>query len=122
MARYIITQTQLHNLIYKILDEDFVETRREQNPYLDSAYSLKFFNKKNKNLLTYYWYGPGEDDEGIEHNGIGSLHIHEELSGFFRKVLSVRVSKIMDIIADWVSEKYDIDIDEVEIISKDELL
>lgn len=122
MARYIITQTQLRNLIYKILDEDFVKVEREQNPYLDSAYSLKFFNKKNKILLTYYWFGPGEDDEGIEHNGVGSLYVHEELSEFFRKVLSVRVSKVMDIIADWVSEKYDVDIDEVDISLKDELL
>lgn len=113
MARYIITQTQLHNLIYKILDEDFVKIEREQDPY-----RLEFFDRKNKNKLTYIWFEPGEDDDGNPHNGVGSLHIHKELSEFFRKVLSMRISKVMDIIADWVSEKYDVDIDEVSITHK----
>jgi hypothetical protein len=30
----------------------------------------------------------------------------------------MRISKVMDIIADWVSEKYDVDIDEVSITHK----
>jgi hypothetical protein len=115
MARYIITQTQSHNLIYKILDEEFTTTEKEENPYNPNAYVLNIFNKQNKDLLVYFWYGPGEDDDGNPHNGVGSLHIDYTLIDFFRKYLNLRETKTMDIVADWVSEKYDVDIDEVAI-------
>lgn len=115
MARYIITQTQSHNLIYKILDEEFIKTEEKENPYTSNAYRLHIFNKNNKDLLVYYWYGPGENDEGVLHNGVGVLHIDYTLIDFFRKFFNLRETKTMDIVADWVSEKYNVDIDEVSI-------
>ncbi len=120
--RYIITQSQFHTLIYKYLDglfanEDF---RKEINPYVKdgNTYSIDMFTDKGKELISYYWYGPGEYDDGTEHNGVGSLHIHQELVDSLRSKLTVRESKILDIIADWVSEKFNSDVDDATIYPK----
>jgi hypothetical protein len=120
--RYVITQSQFHTLIYKYLNglfanEDF---RKEVNPYVKdgNTWSIEMFTDKGKNLLSYYWYGPGEYDDGTKHNGVGMISVHHELVDTLRNNLTVRESKILDIIADWVSEKFSVDVDESEIHPK----
>jgi hypothetical protein len=117
--RYIISQSQFHTLIYKYLNGIFSNKnfKKEINPYVKdgNTWRVDMFNDSGKRLLTYFWYGPGEDDDGNPHNGVGSLHIHYELLDSLRAPLGVRESKIQDIIADWVSETLDADIDEVSI-------
>jgi hypothetical protein len=46
---------------------------------------------------------------------MGSLYIDSNLVDNLRISLNVRESKIIDIIADWVSEKLNVEIDEVGI-------
>ena len=120
--RYIITQPQFHTLVYRYLDglftnEDF---RKEINPYVKdgNTWNIKMFTDKGKRLLSYHWYGPGEYDDGTKHNGIGHLSVHHELADTLRNNLTVRESKILDIVADWVSEKLNVDVDESEIHPK----
>ena len=111
MARYIITQTQLHGIIYKYLDNMFknVEPIKKQNPHNEDAYRLKLPK------IEYFYYGPGEYDDGEPHYGIGSLHIHPDIVDTLRQTITIRENKVMDIIADWFSEKFGVDIDEISI-------
>ena len=117
--RYIITPSQFHNLIYKFLEDMFSnkDFRKEINPYVKdgNTWRVDMFNDSGKRLLTYFWFGPGEDDDGNPHNGVGNLHVNPEIVDTLRNIFSVRESKILDIIADWVSETLNADIDEVSI-------
>jgi len=112
MARYIITQTQLHNIIYKYLDNMFedITLNREINPYNSDAYRLELGD-----YIKYFYYGPGEYDDGEPHYGVGMLHIHPDIVDTLRQMISVRESKVVDIVADWFSEKFDVDIDETSV-------
>jgi hypothetical protein len=117
--RYVITQSQFHTLIYKYLSGQFTnkDFRKEINPYVKdgNTWRVEMFNDSGKELLSYFWFGPGEDDDGNPHNGIGSLHVNPEIVDTLRGIFSVRESKILDIIADWVSETLNSDIDEISI-------
>lgn len=115
--RYVITQDQFHNAIYKILNQNLGEVEKEINHYdkTGDTYRLNIFDPNGKEFLTYFYYPPGEDDDGNLHDGIGSLHIHWETDDMIRKIFSIRGTKVMDVIADWVSDKFGVDVDDVSI-------
>ncbi len=122
--RYIVTPSQLHKLVYLYLDEKFSneDFRKQNNPYNgdDGTWRVDMYDKNGKNLISYFWFGPGKYDDGTKHNGVGSLHVHPEIADFIRKTLSVRESKAVDMVADWVSEKLGADIDEIAVYPKRE--
>ena len=109
--RYIITQSQMHLIIYKYLDKMFenFEPIKKQNPHNKDAYRLKLPK------IEYFYFGPGEYDDGEPHYGIGNLHINPEIVDDLRKIIKIRETRVMDIIADWFSEKFEVDIDEVNL-------
>jgi len=118
--RYIITQTQLHSIIYKYLDGMFedVNPKKEVNPHNPNAYRLILGN------INYFYFGAGEYDdwgpggEGTKHYGVGHLHVHPDIVDTLRKTIKIRESKVVDVIADWFSEKFEVDIDEISIYPK----
>jgi len=120
--RYIITPTQFHNLVYGYLNEMFgkKDFKKEQEPYAqdDDNWRIKMFDDSGKELISYFWYGPGEYDDGTLHNGIGSLHVNPKIVDFIRNTFSLRESRVLDIIADWVTETLDVDIDEISVFPK----
>ena len=121
--RYIITQTQLHSLIYKYLNEMFSnkDFRKEINPYVKdgNTWRINMFDNDGNELMNYFWFGPGnswdDDEDTPPHNGVGSLHIHHRIVDALKKTFSIRESKVLDIVADWVSETLGGDIDEIDI-------
>jgi len=123
--RYIITQTQLHQVAYKYLDSLFEDSNSEkkQNPYNPDAYSIELKTPKRADTISYYYYGPGEYDDDIDgpfqeatkHYGVGHLHIYPDIVDTLRRLVKSRETKVMDMIADWFSEKYNVNIDEVSI-------
>lgn len=117
--RYIITQTQLHSVIYKYLDDIFSKKdfKKEIITYAKdgNTFIIDMISDEGQELLKYFWYGPGEYDDGTPHNGLGSLHIHHNIVDMFVKMFSIRESKVLDIVADWVSETLGGDIDEIAI-------
>lgn len=117
--RYIISQTQFHKLIYSYLEKQFTQKdfRKEINPYVKdgNTWRIDMFNDKKRNVISFFWYGPGEDDDGNRHNGVGYLQVHPDIIDTLRGAFTVRESKILDVIADWVTETLDVDVDEIEI-------
>jgi hypothetical protein len=117
--RYVITQGQLHRVVYKYLDNIFdgAEPVNIPNPYSTNAYRIELRSKKNKMNVTYNYYGPGtyDDDDNTKHNGVGELSIHADLIDTLRELISIRETKVFDLISDWFSEKYNVDVDEVSI-------
>jgi hypothetical protein len=119
MARYIITDTQLHSVVYQYMDKIIDKERtKKQNPWDNEGYILKMYDKNAKNLLAYFWYAPGgayDDDDDTVHNGVGSLQVHPSVVDFIRTMFKVRESKALDLVSDWVSTKIDTEVDEVTI-------
>jgi len=115
--RYIITQGQLHQIVYKYLNDIFqkLDFEKIQNPYNPDAYRIELKAPKKSETISYYYYGPGEYDDDTKHYGIGTLHIHPNIVDDLRRLIKTRETKVMDIVADWFSEKYQVDIDEVSI-------
>ena len=121
MARYIITDTQLHSVIYKYLDSliDKSKDEKEKSTYNNRGdYTIQMFNSDGKKLLFYIWYGAGgayDDDDDTVHNGIGHLQIHPYIVDFIRSTFKIRETKAIDIISDWVSNKIDSEVDTATI-------
>lgn len=115
--RYIISPSQFHKLVYKYLDDIHSKgiVKKEINPYVKSGgtWRLDIFTDEGKSLLQYYWFEPGTDDDDVPHNGVGHLSVSKSLISTLNSHLSVRKTKILDIIGDWVSEKFNVDIDDV---------
>jgi len=115
--RYIITQGQLHQVVYKYLDNIFGNSDSEkiQNPHNPDAYRIELKAPEKSETISYFYYGPGEYDDDTKHYGIGTLHIHPDIVDDLRRLIKTRETKVMDMVADWFSEKYQVDIDEVSI-------
>ena len=115
--RYIITQGQLHQVVYKYLDDIFqkLDFEKIQNPYNPDAYRIELKAPKKSETISYFYYGPGEYDDDTKHYGIGSLHIHPNIVDTIRKLVGIRETKVVDIVTDWFSEKFEVDVDEISI-------
>lgn len=115
--RYIITQGQLHQIVYKYLDNIFGNSDSEkiQNPHNPDAYRIELKVPKKSETISYFYYGPGEYDDDTKHYGIGSLHIHPDIVDTIRKLVGIRETKVVDIVTDWFSEKFEVDVDEISI-------
>jgi hypothetical protein len=100
-------------------DKDF---RKEINPYVKdgNTWRIDMYSNEGEKLLTYFWYGAGEYDDGTPHDGVGSLHIHYRIADTLKTTFSIRESKVLDIVADWVSETLGGDIDEIDIYPEKE--
>ncbi len=118
--RYVITKDQFHKIVYNILDEmlEGGGVKREENPYSKGAYRIHMYNSDDEEIIVYFYFPPGEDDDGNPHNGIGSIHVNWAIEDKITKIFSLRQSKVLDIIADWVTDKFGVDVDEVDVHPK----
>ena len=53
-----------------------------------------------------------------KHFGQGYLHINPNIVDELRQLIKIRETKVIDIVADWFSEKFQVDIDEALIYPK----
>ena len=124
--KYIITTTQFHTIIYNHFDRELSgEVKKEINPYDESGrtYSLELHNEEGKNLLSFYYFPKTDNTIGGERDiqdSSGSLHVHYRLYDELKGFLPLRKSGILNIIADWFTDKYNLDVDEVSIYPKDD--
>jgi len=118
--KYIITPTQFDKIIDLFLNKKVGKNpwiTKSDNPYREGSYQLKIANIKNKQMLFNFIFtaaGDSWDDPTDKiYPANGTLYIQtdllKELSGF----LNVRETKALDLIADWFTTKYNVDVDEV---------
>ena len=43
------------------------------------------------------------------------MHIHPDIVDTIRKLVGIRETKVVDIVTDWFSEKFEVDVDEISI-------
>lgn len=115
MARYIITDSQFHSLVYNYLDKLIVRINK-YHPWNDEDYRVDMYDKNGTILITYIWYGPGgEYDDDTKHNGIGSVLVNPKIIDFIREMFKMRETKAIDIFGDWLSSKVDNEVDEISL-------
>jgi hypothetical protein len=102
----------MHKVVYQYLDNMFknVKPNKQINPHNPDAYRIDLGK-----YVSYFYFGPGEDDGGDIHYGVGTLHIHPDIVDELRRLIKIRETNVVDIIADWFSEKFDIDVDNISI-------
>lgn len=119
MARYIITDTQLHSVVYQYMDKLIDrEKDKKESPWSDEGYTMRLYDKDGINRLFYAWYAPGssyDDDDDTVHNGIGHLQVHPKIVDFIRTMFKVRETKALDLIGDWFTNRVNTEVDEIVI-------
>jgi len=116
MARYIISQSQLFDLVENFMAEQMVggEVRkRDTDDYGNTRWDL--YSKSGKWLMFYIHYGPKHMNGKVVEGESGYLSLQHSLVTLFMRNLRFRESKVLDLLADWFTKTFDVDIDSVDI-------
>ena len=115
--KYVITQSQFHKLVYGYLNKmvKSAEVDRQENPYVEGGFSVTV-DTKGKRQFTYQYTPEGEswdDPTDTIYPENGFLIIKKGIVDDMRELFGLRKSKLYDLIADWFTETYDVNVDEV---------
>ena len=121
--RYVITQGQFHRAVYKYL-QDLLDNGTYKQDYPGIHGNTRIFIYEGATtkdeVILYIWHPAGEDGDGTPHNGVGFLYIDDSITSTLGKLLSVRPNTVMDIVADWFTETFKMDVDGVEVSHPEE--
>ena len=119
MGKYIITESQLKKVVYGILNPRVVGLYVEdlsRYPYyhykvkeVDTHYIILNILGKKKFTITHMSYKDNRDSEQDN-----KIFFNESLVEFISKVVRIRKTKSMDMIADWVEEMYNLNVENIE--------
>lgn len=119
MSRYIISQSQLFDLVENFMSEQMSggEVRkRDTDDYGNTRWDL--YSKSGKFLMYYIHYGEKHMNGKVVENESGYLSLQHSLVSLFMRNLRFRQSKVLDLLADWFTKTFDVDIDSVDIYMK----
>ena len=107
--KYIITKGQLHRIAYQLLDDELKNTGgfKENEDYGNHRFSLEDMNGDRIMSAVHY---SEENARGETHAFIGWRLINK-----ISKLFSIRPTKAVDIIGDWLSETLNLEIDEIDV-------
>ena len=119
MSRYIISQSQLFDLVENFMSEQMAggEVRkRDTDDYGNTRWDL--YSKSGKFLMYYIHYGEKHMNGKVVENESGYLSLQHSLVSLFMRNLRSRQSKALDLLADWFTKTFEVDIDSVDIYMK----
>ena len=115
--KYVITQNQFHKLVYGYLNKlvKSADVVREESRYVKGGFSV-IVDTNGQRRFTYQFTPEGESwddptDKIYPENG--SLVIKNGIVDDMKDLFGLRKSKIFDLIADWFTETYEVDVDNV---------
>lgn len=117
--KYVITETQFDKLLDLYISKYLgrkPKIEREANFYNDEGFSIYIKDVNDEKLFRYNFFPAGEswDDPSDKiYPANGNLYIRKELVEDLIGFLNVRETKVLDLIADWFTKKYDVDVDDV---------
>lgn len=117
--KYVITETQFDKLLDLYISKYLgrkPHIEREENPYNDVGFSIKIKDINDRQLFQYNFFPAGEswDDPSDKiYPAYGNLYIREKFVEDLIDFLNVRETKVLDLIADWFTKKYNVDVDNV---------
>lgn len=116
MARYVISQSQLFDLVENFMSDRMVDgkvKKHDTDEYGNTKWEL--FDKNGKWLMYYIHYGPKHMNGKVVEDESGYLALDKSLVSLFMRNLRFRESKVLDLMADWFTKTFDADIDSVDI-------
>lgn len=109
MGKYIITESQLKTAIYAVLDSQFNGYTNQEFEEWVTWMETKYIHIGNEEIQhTEYYTTETEEGRSIV---FFSKKLGEKLS----KTFKIRMSKVVDIVGDYVEEVHNLPVDEVEI-------
>ncbi len=122
MGKYVITESQLKKVVYGLLNprviglyvEDlsrYPEDHWKVNEVVSHYIILNILGKK-KFTITHMVHPNSKYHDG------SNIFFKESLVEFISKVVRIRKTKSMDLIADWIEDTYDLDVDNIEFSDK----
>lgn len=119
--KYIITQSQFHSLVYHYLNGMFKDNNIKKFPsyFGENSYSVSFIHN-DANVMTLYFTGENDSFEEENNEPFAQIQVHYHLVDRLVNMFGIRKSRVLDLIADWVSEKLNIDVDEIVIYPRKE--
>lgn len=109
MGKYVITESQLKKAVYAILDSRFTGYTNHEFEEWVTWMETKYIHIGNEEIqYTEYYATETEKGRSIV---IFSKGLGEKLS----KTFKIRMSKVIDIIGDYVEEVHNLPVDDVEI-------
>lgn len=118
MARYVISQSQLFDLVENFMSDRMVGgevKKHDTDEYGNTKWEL--FDKNGKWLMHYIHYSTKDMGE-FHFNESGNLALDKSLVSLFMRNLRFRESKVLDLMADWFSKTFDVDVDKVDIFMR----
>ena len=119
MSRYIISQSQLFDLVENFMSEQMAGgevIKRDTDDYGNTRWDL--YSKSGKFLMYYIHYGEKHMNGKVVENESGYLSLQHSLVSLFMRNLRFRQSKALDLLADWFTKTFEVDIDSVDIYMK----
>jgi len=116
MARYVISQSQLFDLVENFMSDRMVGgevKKHDTDEYGNTRWEL--FDKNGKWLMNYIHYGQKHMNGKVVEDESGYLALDKSLVSLFMRNLRFRESKVLDLMADWFTKTFDADIDSVDI-------
>ena len=109
MGKYVITESQLKTAVYAVLDSKFTGYSDHKFEEWVTWMEIKYIHIGNEEIqYTEYFKTSTEEGRTIV---FFSKKLGEKLS----KTFKIRMSKVIDIIGDYVEEVHNLPVDEVEI-------
>lgn len=115
--KYVITQSQFHKLVYGYLNKlvKSAEVDIQNSKYEEGGFSVTV-DTDGQRKFTYQFSPEGESwddptDKIYPENG--SLIIKRGITDDMKDLFGLRKSKLFDLIADWFTETYKVDVDSV---------
>lgn len=116
MSKYIITESQLKKVIYAVLDSRFAGYTEQQFGEVSSAWMEGRLIHIGNEDINYIRYFRSVDNNGLP---IGEdrtiVSFSEKFGRKLSKTFKIRLSKVIDIIGDYVEEVHNLPVEEVEI-------
>jgi len=119
MSRYIISQSQLFDLVENFMSEQMAGgqvRKRDTDDYGNTRWDL--YSKSGMFLMYYIHYGPKHMNGKVVEDESGYLSLDKRLVSLFMRNLRFRESKVLDLLADWFTKTFEADIDSVDIYKR----
>ena len=119
MARYVISQSQLFDLVENFMSDRMVGgevKKHDTDEYRNTKWEL--FDKDGKWLMHYIHYSQKHMNGKVVEDESSYLALDKSLVSLFMRNLRFRESKVLDLMADWFSKTFDVDVDKVDIFMR----
>ena len=115
MSKYIITESQLKKVIYAVLDSRFAGYTEQQFGEVSSKWMEGRLIHIGNEDISYIRYFRSVDNGSPIGEDRTIVSFSEKFGKQLSKIFKIRLSKVIDIIGDYVEEVHNLPVEEVEI-------